>query len=64
MAESIAVSGHEIVAIESVASTETGFLVDANVLAARVSLGSGNDEAPVVMAADGASLPFGVSARA
>ena len=47
------VSGHEIVAIESVASTETGFLVDANMLAARVSLGTGNDEAPVVMAADG-----------
>ena len=47
------VSGHEIVAIESVASTETGFLVDANMLAARVSLGTANDEAPVVMAADG-----------
>jgi len=47
------VSGHEIVAIESVANTGTGFLVDANMLAARVSLGTGNDEAPVVMAADG-----------
>jgi len=47
------VSGHELVAIESVANTETGLLVDANMLAARVSMGTGNDEAPVVMAADG-----------
>lgn len=47
------VSGHEIVSVESVANTGTGFLVDANVLAARVSLGTGNDEALVVMAADG-----------
>ncbi len=47
------VSSHEIAAIESVANTGTGFLVEANVLAARVSFGAGGDEAPVVMAADG-----------
>ncbi len=50
------VHGHEIVAIESVANTGTGFLVDANMLAARVSFGAGGDGAPIVMAAEGGAI--------